>query len=227
MTDSPKPSRRDFLRGWLGAGTAERPRPPVPAARAQSGSHGAAARTTPVTTRIRSPRHVAMPIHRPPGAVHEAAFLAGCTRCNDCIAACPVAAIILAPRRFRHAAGTPMIDPYAAACVMCADTPCIAACEPGVLRADQPLKMGVAYIERAACLAYTGSFCTVCAERCPVPGAIELSHGKPRILPETCTGCGLCSFVCPAPSNAVVVMPLADRPTGDGSPPERDQRAPV
>ncbi|MCC6358981.1 MAG: 4Fe-4S binding protein [Phycisphaerales bacterium] len=72
--------------------------------------------------------------------------------------------------------------------------------------------MGVAYIERADCLAYTGSFCTVCSERCPVPGAIELSQGTPTIRAERCTGCGVCAEVCPAPANAIVVMQLADRP---------------
>jgi ferredoxin-type protein NapG len=157
-------------------------------------------------------RRFTLPIHRPPGAVSEASFLAGCTRCNACIAACPVGAIVHAPAKFRQAAGTPMIDVHHAACIMCHDTPCIAACEPRVLRAEQPRKMGVAWIQNMACLAHTGSFCTVCSERCPVPGAIEVTAGKPRILEDVCTGCGVCATVCPAPVNAVVVMPLADRP---------------
>lgn len=158
-------------------------------------------------------RRFALPIHRPPGAVDEVSFLAGCTRCNECITACPVDAIVLAPARFREAAGTPMIEAHTAACVMCADTPCITACKPGVLRADQPRKMGVAWIQTMACLAYTGSFCTVCSERCPVQNAIEVSAGKPTIRADVCTGCGVCASVCPAPTNAIVVMPLADRPS--------------
>jgi len=164
-------------------------------------------------------RRVMLPIHRPPGAVDEASFLAGCTRCNDCVTACPVGAIVHAPDRFRAAAGTPMIDAHSVACVMCADTPCITACKPGVLRADQPMKMGVAWIQNEACLAYTGSFCSVCSERCPVEGAITVSMGKPRILENVCTGCGVCASVCPAPTNAVVVMPLADRPPVATHPP--------
>lgn len=214
MSDSAKRTRRDFLTGWLGS-TADpgRSAPSSASGPVRSERRGEdRAPTKPDDARIQRGRPIVLPIHRPPGAVSEAAFLAGCTRCNDCIAACPVHAIVLAPARFRHAAGTPMIDPYAAACIMCSDTPCIGACKPAVLRADRPLKMGVAYIERAACLAYTGSFCTVCSERCPVPGAIELSQGRPTIRAELCTGCGVCAEVCPAPANAVVVMPLADRP---------------
>lgn len=196
-------SRRDLLRGWFSGPTpSDQQRGVPPAAAAPVG------------------RKFTLPIHRPPGAVEEAAFLKGCTRCGACMPACPVGAIVHAPDRFREAAGTPMIDPYAAACVMCAHTPCIAACEPAVLRPDRPRKMGVAWIQTMACLAHTGSFCTVCAERCPVPGAIEVTMGKPRILADVCTGCGTCAAVCPAPSNAIVVMPLADRPP---DPPERSR----
>lgn len=158
-----------------------------------------------------SGRRATLPVHRPPGAVPEAEFLQRCTRCAKCIEVCPPHAITLAPARFREAAGTPMIDPHAAACIMCADTPCITACEPGVLKKDRPLKMGSAMIRPMDCLAHGGSLCTVCSERCPVPGAIELSQGKPRIVEAACTGCGVCLAVCPAPVNAVMVMPLPDR----------------
>lgn len=157
-------------------------------------------------------RSFALPIHRPPGAVDEVSFLSGCTRCNECITACPVGAIVHAPARFREAAGTPMIDLHTAACVMCEDAPCIVACKPGVLNVNQPRNMGVAWIQPMACLAHTGSFCTVCSERCPVLGAIDVMAGRPSIRADVCTGCGVCASVCPAPVNAIVVMPLADRP---------------
>jgi ferredoxin-type protein NapG len=29
---------------------------------------------------------------------------------------------------------------------------------------------------------------------------------------EACTGCGVCQFVCPAPHNAVLLMPVPERP---------------
>lgn len=159
------------------------------------------------------------PIHRPPGAIEESSFLTECTRCEACIEACPHDAIVLAPARYRGAAGTPMIDAASAPCRMCPDTPCIAACEPGVLRGDlgpRGLVMGEARIHADDCLAFTGSFCTVCSEQCPVSGAIEVREGKPRIIAEVCTGCGVCHHVCPAPINAVMLLPASPRPPRPG-----------
>lgn len=192
MSDHADMSRRDFVRGRLWRSIRAAAGVPTP---------------TPLPTRA----PVALPIRRPPGAVPEARFLAECTRCNACIEACPVHAITLAPARYRQAAGTPILEPTAA-CVMCPDTPCIRACEPGVLRADRPLKMGTAWIDRSNCLAHRGTLCTVCSERCPVPGAIRLDHGRPVIQEAVCTGCGLCATVCPAPVNAIAILPLPDRP---------------
>ncbi len=56
------------------------------------------------------------------------------------------------------------------------------------------------------CLAWQGSFCSVCSERCPVEGAITTEQGKPRVNPELCTGCKICHDVCPAPKNAVFLV---------------------
>ncbi len=90
---------------------------------------------------------------------------------------------------------------------MCDGTPCIPACEPGVLTTDAPLKMGTAGIRVPNCLAHQGTFCTVCSERCPVEGALEVVDGKPVVHDEICTGCGVCQHVCPAPYNAVLILP--------------------
>jgi ferredoxin len=56
------------------------------------------------------------------------------------------------------------------------------------------------------CLAYQGSFCSVCSERCPADGAITVEYGKPRVNPDFCTGCKVCHEVCPAPKNAVFLV---------------------
>lgn len=63
----------------------------------------------------------------------------------------------------------------------------------------------VAIIQGRHCLAGT-SFCSVCYEKCPEPGAIEMTDGIPMVIPEKCTGCGDCHDVCPAPTNAILMF---------------------
>ena len=57
------------------------------------------------------------------------------------------------------------------------------------------------------CLAWQGSFCSTCSERCPVEDAIVLELGRPRVVEARCNGCGLCVQVCPAPLNAFEFLP--------------------
>jgi len=157
-----------------------------------------------------------IPVLRPPGAIDEPTFLRDCTRCDACLDACPHDAIIRAPDRFREAAGTPMIDPMRAPCRMCEDFPCIEACEPGVLSDLVAPVMGTARIQKQTCIAHQGGFCSACWEQCPVEGAIRVEGGKPTVVESACTGCGVCQHVCPAPTNAVLLMPALTRP---GKPP--------
>ena len=75
--------------------------------------------------------------------------------------------------------------------------------EPGAAPDDAGAK--VAVIQGRRCLALQ-SFCTVCAERCPVPGAIRAERGMPMVVRDICTGCGICREVCPAPENAILLL---------------------
>ncbi|MGM0577858.1 MAG: 4Fe-4S binding protein [Myxococcota bacterium] len=201
-------SRRGFFRGFVrelagAAGSvareleAPREEPPPPADE-----------SAPPAPRRRPPP----PVHRPPGAIDEASFLEVCTGCDACAEACPHGSIVPAPPRLRHAAGTPVIDPHRAPCHLCPDTPCISACEPGALRPDQPRRMGTAHIQKHQCLSWRNEMCSVCIERCPVPGALTSDRGRPVVDGSLCDGCGLCMWYCPAPVNAILVLPARDRP---------------
>lgn len=152
-----------------------------------------------------------VPVVRPPGAVDEADFLLRCTRCTACAEACPHDAIVRAPLRLREAAGTPTIEARSAPCRMCPDVPCAVACPTGALRVDAPRVMGRAVIGAHDCLAFQSSTCSVCVERCPVPGALRLEHGRPVVDTSLCTGCGVCEHVCPSPQNAVIILPALRR----------------
>lgn len=188
--------RGGFLRGLFGGATAA----PAPISKAI----GILER---IDTQDQRPP---IPVLRPPGSIPEAAFLKDCTRCNDCITACPHGAIVLAPARLRAAAGTPMIDPGNQACMACPDTPCITACAPRALRREPEAPfpiMGTARVQVLDCFAHQGTTCVSCVERCPVPGAIDLITGKPTINPALCVGCGVCANVCPAPRPAILITP--------------------
>jgi len=166
-----------------------------------------------------------LPIHRPPGSVAEVAFLAGCTRCGDCIPACPYDALVPAPAMKRGAEGTPMIVPGDAACHLCEDRPCATACEADVIRHDLPEHMGTAQIEPLDCMAWQNVPCSSCVERCPVEGAITTDAlVRPHVQAEACVGCGLCAFVCPAPRKAITILGDPDRPFPEPEP--QQQSAP-
>ena len=141
----------------------------------------------------------------------EAEFLAGCTQCLDCARDCPHDAIRPAGERLGAARGTPVIDAAQAPCHSCVDRPCAAACEAGVISSEGRGQMGTARVVDHSCLAVAGVGCSACVEQCPVPGAIELERGRPRIDPERCTGCGVCFYVCPAPQKAILLLPLRTR----------------
>jgi Pyruvate/2-oxoacid:ferredoxin oxidoreductase delta subunit len=46
---------------------------------------------------------------------------------------------------------------------------------------------------------------------------MKVEKGIPMVVPEICTGCGICHDVCPAPTNAVLVLPR--RPSQRFTPP--------
>jgi len=160
-----------------------------------------------------------LPVMRPPGAVAARQFLELCTRCDDCADACPHNSIQKASPRLRGVAGTPVIDPIIQPCWLCEDMPCVTACKTGALDPSLEPQLGTASVQEQTCLAHQGGTCTTCAERCPVEGAITLSQGRPNINQEACTGCGICQYVCPAPQNAILLMPMFARPTARPSPP--------
>lgn len=64
----------------------------------------------------------------------------------------------------------------------------------------------VAVIAARFCLAMPPGFCRTCVERCPVPGALRVVQGMPRVDADICTGCGICHEVCPAPRKAALML---------------------
>jgi ferredoxin-type protein NapF len=144
-------------------------------------------------------RHTAL---RPPWAMDEAAFTDACSRCGDCIRACP--------QQVLHAGdgGYPEIRFDSRGCTFCGD--CVRACAtPALSRPQGAAPWALTASIGSDCLALQRVECRVCGERCdasairfrPTLGGVA----QPIPDPTACTGCGDC--VAPCPTRAIVVAP--------------------
>ncbi len=159
-------------------------------------------------------------ILRPPGALPAQGFADTCSRCGDCVRACPARAIRLTPDT---AGGLPHLIARESPCVVCTDLSCMKACPTGALRkldSRDQIQMGYAITDQSRCLrgggysvydeptSLTGEDCQLCVTQCPIGkdaltidnhGCIEVRHG--------CIGCGVCEQVCPTESTSIWVEP--------------------
>lgn len=139
---------------------------------------------------------------RPPGALPEVGFLAACTRCAECVAACPPKAIRTVPSSGGLAAGTPYLDLRRNACIACPDMPCATVCPTEALSvpADgwQGYRLGSVRLVPERCVTFRGTPCQACADACPVGDrALVMDEaGHPVLKREGCVGCGVCIRAC-------------------------------
>ncbi|WP_076721297.1 ferredoxin-type protein NapF [Motiliproteus sp. MSK22-1] len=117
-----------------------------------------------------------------------------CTRCNQCVTACPTGIIK------NGDGGYPEVDFSVGECTLC--SACAEACDESLFDLTQlspwDLKAGVS----ENCLNQQSVYCRSCAESCE-PEAIQFSFNStlfvsPAVNLSDCTGCGACVSVCPA-----------------------------
>ena len=155
---------------------------------------------------------------RPPFAQDELEFLLLCSRCDKCIEACPHDVLFPLPAQFgAQVAATPAMDLLNRGCHMCADWPCVQACETKALQRPESdktpptVKFGHIEIDTNRCLPYLGPECGACAESCPVPGAlIWRDRRRPEVDQDICTGCALCREACVLEPKAVSLSAVRD-----------------
>ena len=176
---------------------------------------------------------------RPPGAIKEEDFLKTCIKCGLCVEACPYDTLLLSKPGDNKPLGTPFFEPRDIPCYMCPDIPCVPVCPTGALdessvTTDGVLDiniadMGLAVIDDNSCIAFWGIQCDACYRACPLLGeAITIEYTKnertgkhafmkPVVVPDICTGCGMCEQACVTEKPAIFILPreVAEGKAGD------------
>jgi polyferredoxin len=197
---------------------------PSPSRRALLGTAGAALAASLVAETSLSARLPDPLLVRPPGAQDEAAFLARCLRCSECIRVCPTGG--LQPTGLGgglESLFTPRLVSRLGACDY-ACTACGQTCPSGAiplleLAEKREVQIGLASIDRNRCLPWSyDTACIVCEEMCPRPDkAIRLEEvtvtaadgspfvlQRPYVVRDLCIGCGICENQCPLESQSAV-----------------------
>lgn len=143
-------------------------------------------------------------VQRPPWALAEARFIDACTRCGDCVGACPEQILRIGD------GGYPRVDRHAGECTFCGD--CVRACTAQALdaRLDPPWDWRAVIHE--TCLRNTGVVCESCRDICAhtaIRFGLAAHNAAPHIDHDRCTGCNACIAVCPG--SAIGLRDTSDR----------------
>lgn len=142
------------------------------------------------------------PSLRLPWALDDSTFTEHCTRCSDCLRACPEQIIV------KGDGGFPQIDFNAGGCTFC--HACVDVCQQPVFRREGSPWSALAVISQQ-CLTQQQVFCQNCKDACDA-NAIRFRFGAggisfPQIDSNACTGCGAC--VAPCPTHAIEIQPAS------------------
>jgi ferredoxin-type protein NapG len=159
---------------------------------------------------------------RPPGANSPGSdFESVCSRCGNCVTACPAHAIKMDANGLL-ADGFPYIIADTQPCVVCTELACMKSCPTGALKMVERLNidMGTAKVDHDLCLRNHGEACTLCLDVCPLDGKdppgsptalfVSQESGKVRVRQNTCIGCGLCENRCPTEPRAITITPYVE-----------------
>lgn len=156
---------------------------------------------------------------RPPGARDSLSFNTLCSRCGNCIRACPTRIIHpLTLYDLPLAWMTPVIRFEDGYCLETCNV-CSRVCPTGAIELFPPeakknLFIGMAEISSENCYLLNNRDCVKCREVCKydaisyVPGT-RINTGVPVAEKSKCVGCGACAVVCPA--DCIVIRPQGEK----------------
>ena len=166
---------------------------------------------------------------RPPGAGEDDINTA-CVRCGQCIRVCPTSGL----HPSLTEAGiegfwTPVLIPRLGycnySCNACGQSCPVAAIPTLSLEQKQLRVIGIACLDKDRCITWAEEGdCIVCEEMCPLPEkAIELEPVevlgeagdlrivlRPKVVVDSCTGCGVCEYKCPVEGEAAIRVRVAE-----------------
>lgn len=146
-------------------------------------------------------------IIRPPGAVAEEEFLAGCIRCYRCQDVCDAGAVQFFTERDGKYFHTPYVDPAIAACDLC--MACTQTCPTGVLEPLRPkdrakVRMASVALDEDRCLSYKTKRLR---HQQRLLKELGRSHTEVDAEAERRGICGECYMVCPRREHAIRYEP--------------------
>ncbi|MBN1807158.1 MAG: 4Fe-4S dicluster domain-containing protein [Sedimentisphaerales bacterium] len=154
---------------------------------------------------------------RPPGAVDKLTFNGLCTRCGNCLRACPYDIIRRDTGQYRLTGIlTPVLTFNEDYCREDCNR-CTLVCPSGALEAvslkNKPnVRIGIAKVDMNLCLLSEDRECSACARWCPY-NAIRyvFSEARYMLVPvidtDKCNGCGACEVACPIkPDKAIRIF---------------------
>ncbi|EAS41452.1 4Fe-4S dicluster domain-containing protein [Photobacterium profundum] len=144
---------------------------------------------------------------RPPFAEQELDLLINCSRCGDCISACPHQVIFPLPlKRGADVAGTPAMDIINKGCHLCADWPCVTACNEKALvfpinKIDEKDSTGETENSTETSVGSAEDKKRPDAQDCPPMAKAAVNSAT--CLPYSGPECGACKGSCPIPDTLV------------------------
>lgn len=130
---------------------------------------------------------------RLPWLKKDLAFTDACTRCADCVKACPEQIIRIGD------GGFPEIDFSIAECTFCQK--CLDSCSEDMFDKEQELAWHYKAQISERCLNSDLVYCRSCAESCETQALkfnfTDTLFVSPDVVSDDCNGCGACVAICP------------------------------